>query len=302
MPPQSDLVPSFPTVYPWLPQARGALPTNPGSAAALAIAPQIEVIIRQGTTGELHVLDAHLGMLTRSQRISHYGGANNYFQVAHLRDAVQNKDIEKIFVLTNLATKIYYEALFCGETFFQAAKADGERKSLIVRLLSLVDQPTKLGLPRGDYSPAVGFKDLVTKAGTPINPLPGRRINLFGEGETPGFEDYSTDIDFCSHTFSNGNAPAGAKFGHRPWTADPRQPPGIPDKSVTNICCRGSPIYPVTIKEILRIGAGKCRVTYAEASGEGKNCNKLKQGLTGATVIAEGDVLEGGRGIVLELP
>jgi hypothetical protein len=229
--------------------------------------------------------------------------------VAKLRGAnPQAKDLEKITVVTDLAP-VFYEALCCGETFFQAVSADGLKKSLIVRLLSMADQAVRGTQHPDDYSAAAGFKDpvtgkdLVTKAGTPMNPLEGRRINLFGEGEAPDFEDYSSDIDFCSHPFSFGNGSGGVKTGHRPWTNDPRKPsPGIPDKSVRNICCRCSPIYPVTTGEILRIGAGGCRVTYAEADGKGPMCRKLRDGLPSAKVIAEGEVLKGGRAIVLELP
>jgi hypothetical protein len=172
-----------------------------------------------------------------------------------------------------------------------------------MRLLSLVDKSTTLKLPPGDYSPEPNLKSaLVSKQGTPLDPKPGRRINIFGEGESSGFEDYSTNIDFCSHSFSNGNGPAGALTGHRPWTADPRKGPRIDDKSVNNICCRGSPIAQVTVNEILRIGASKCRVTYAEAKGRA-NCDRLRTLLSGAKVIDEGNWGTGGTGraIVLEL-
>jgi hypothetical protein len=79
-------------------------------------------------------------------------------------------------------------------------------------------------------------------------------------------------------------------MGHRPWTKDPRRPPGIPDKSVSNICCRSSPIIQITIDEILRIGTGKCRVTYAQAAGR-NFADAIRAGLTakGARVIEEGD-------------
>src|SRR5262249_48122817 len=107
----------MPYVYPWLPTAKEALPPNPASAAALATAEHIEVIIRQGTTGAFFVVDGDGGTLTRSQLISHYGGANNPFQVAQLRKAkVPAKDSEVIDVQTNLA-EAYYDTLFCGETF-----------------------------------------------------------------------------------------------------------------------------------------------------------------------------------------
>jgi hypothetical protein len=268
--------------------------------------PQEEVIIAQGRIGSIRVLGGTSGNLVRSQRMRFYGRARNNKQVARLRGAkVPNKDFEEIDIL-NDDTTITFDALNCGETFFQARVSPPQppqKLSNIMRLLSLVDKSVILALPPGDYSPEPNFKSgLVSKEGTPLNPLPGRKINIFGEGESSGFEDYSSDIDFCSHTFSNGNGPAGALFGHRPWTADPRKPPGIAAKSVNNICCRGSPIAQVTINEILRIGASKCRVTYAEAIGRA-NCDRLRTGLASAKVIDEGNwgTGETGRAIVFEL-
>jgi hypothetical protein len=267
---------------------------------------QEEVIIAQGSIGTIRVLGGAGGNLVRSQKMHFYGRAKNGFQVAKLRGAKSpNKDFEESDILSDDATATY-DALNCGETFFQARVSPPQppqKLSNIMRLLSLVDKSATLTLPPGDYSPEPNFKSgLVSKQGTPLNPKPGRKINIFGEGESSGFEDYSSDIDFCSHTFSNGNGPAGASVGHRPWTADPRQPPGIPDKSVNNISRRGSPIAQVTINEILRIGASKCRVTYAEASGR-ENCDRLRAGLAGAKVIDEGNWGTGGRGraIVFEL-
>ncbi|MBV9275656.1 MAG: peptidoglycan-binding protein [Verrucomicrobia bacterium] len=265
---------------------------------------QEEVIIAQGNIGTIRVVDGSGGTLVRSQVMHFYGGSNNFFQVAQLRGAkTPGKNFEEIDI-PNDDVNVTYDALNCGETFFQARVSPPQppqKLSNIMRLLSLVDRSVTLPLPPGDYSPEPRLKSgLVSKAGTPLNPKPGRKINIFGEGESAGFEDYSSDIDFCSHTFSNGNGPPGATTGHRPWTADPRKPPGIDDHSVDNICCRGSPISPVTIDEILRIGGGKCRVTYAEAEGR-KNCDRLRAGLKGATVIDEGNFGTTGRAIVLEL-
>jgi len=303
MPTPSDPTPGAPYVKPWIPDTKGALPPAPRSPAALSTAPQIEVIIQQGATGAFFVIGGDGGTLTRTQLISFYGGGNNPLQVAKLRGTrAQAKDMEEVNVVTNLAP-VYYDALACGETFFQATSPDGGKKSLLVRLLSLANQAIRGSLPPGDYSPAKDLKGLVTKDGTPLDPLPGRKINIFGEGESPDFEDYSSDIDFCSHTFCFSNGPPGVQYGHRPWTADPRRPsPGIPDKSVTNICCRSSPIHPVTTNEILRIGASKCRVTYAEGNPKAEYCKKLRAGLPGAKLIAEGEVIKGGWAVVLELP
>ena len=265
---------------------------------------QEEVIITQGNIGTIRVLGGSGGTLVRSQVMHFYGQANNFFQVAQLRGAkTSGKNFEEIDILNDDVT-VTYDALFCGETFFQARVSPPQppqKLSNIMRLLSLVDKTTTLALPPDDYSPNPNLKSgLVSKAGTPLNPKPGRKINLFGEGESAGFEDYSSDIDFCSHTFSNGNGPPGASTGHRPWTADPRTPPRIDDKSVNNISCRSSPIAKVTINEILRIGAGKCRVTYAQAEGR-EHCDRLRAGLTGAKVIDEGNHRAAGRAIVFEL-
>jgi hypothetical protein len=265
--------------------------------------PQEEVIIARGSIGLIRVLGGADGKLVRSQLITFYGRAKNFNQVAKLRGAkTPNKDFEEIEI-PNDDTTITFDALNCGETFFQARVSPPrppQKLSVILRLLSLVDTSVTLPIPSGDYSPEPTFKSgLVSKQGTPLNPLPGRKINIFGEGESSGFEDYSSDIDFCSHTFSNGNGPAGV-LGHRPWTADPRKPPGVTSKSVNNICCRGSPIAQVTINEILRVGASKCRVTYAEATGK-PNCDRLKAGLSGAKVIDEGSWGREGRAIVFEL-
>jgi hypothetical protein len=276
-------------------------PSTPGPGLM-----QEEVIIAQGSIGTIRVLGGAGGNLVRSQKIQFYGRAKNMSQVAKLRGAkAPSKDFEEIDIL-NDDTTVTYDALNCGETFFQARVSPPQppqKLSNIMRLLSLVDKSATLTLPPGDYSPEPNFKSgLVSKQGTPLNPKPGRKINIFGEGESSGFEDYSSDIDFCSHTFSNGNGPAGAIVGHRPWTADPRKPPGIADKSVNNICLRGSPIAQLTINEILRIGASKCRVTYAEARGR-ENCDRLRAGLAGAKVIDEGNWGTGGTGraIVFEL-
>jgi len=293
-----------PYVKPLSPTAKGALPPAPATPAALQTAPQIEVIIRQGATGELRVENGGGGKLTRSQEsIYHYGTGHNPCQVAKLVGApVPDRDFESMAVFSHFE-KFTYQALFCGETFFQAIALDQVHKSLILRLLSLADKITWLKLPsRADYSPDKVFKGLMSNAGTPLEPLEGRRINLFGEGEALDFENWSSDIDFCSHQFCNGNAPDGATYGHRPWTEDPRPEVRIPDKSVLNICCRSSPIYPVTVGVIKRIAASGCPLTYAEADGKGENCENLKKGLTGWTVIAEGSAMSSGRGIVLELP
>jgi hypothetical protein len=275
-------------------------PQTPGPGIA-----QVEVIILRGTIGTIRILGGSGGSVVRSQLIHFYGASKNPEQVAELRGAKQkNKDFEEVDILTDDVT-VTFDAVNCGETFFQARISPPQppqKLSNILRVLSLVDRSVTLPVPSGDYSPDPNFPSgLVSKEGTPLNPRPGRKINIFGEGESAGFEDYSSDIDFCTHTFSLGQGPPGATRGHRPWTTDPRRPPGLPDKSVDNICSRGSPIHPVTIKEILRIGASGCPVTCSDAGGR-VQCDRMKAGLPRAKVIEEGNRTDGGRSIVLELP
>ncbi len=274
------------------------LPTTPPSGDI----DQIEVIIPRTGFGTFQVVLGNGSTVSRVQRTSFFWGrGKNDFQVAALRGAKQKqRDREDLDILQDLTT-VTYEALACGETFFSAWMDSPKKTSKILRVLSLVEKATPMTLPPGDYSPDPVFTSgLMSKAGTPLNPRPGRKINIFGEGESAGFEEYSTDIDYCSHGFSNGNGPAGVSFGNRPWTNDPRKPPGIADHSVDNLCCRGSPIKPVTIQEILRIGKSGCRVTYYEGGGQ-VSCNALKAGLKGATVVEEHDTAKGGRGIILEM-
>jgi peptidoglycan hydrolase-like protein with peptidoglycan-binding domain len=151
----------------------------------------------------------------------------------------------------------------CGIVRMQAI-GPGSKKSAISEFLVLVDtssytdepvHPVDNTLPSG----------LVSTFGTPLNPLPGRRINIFGRGETNGFENYSTSIPFCNDSGNNT----------KPWTNDPRKPsPGIKANEAKNICIRSSPIQQVTIDEIKRIAAPGCRVTVS--SPDVTQINKMK--------------------------
>ncbi|MDN3309425.1 hypothetical protein QWJ90_00585 [Microbacterium oryzae] len=113
---------------------------------------------------------------------------------------------------------------------------------------------TVLGAPH-DHSlcPTSGFSapgsgGRVNHFGTPVNPLPGRSINISGEHETDylGFEDFTT----------------GMVLGPpRPLTSI------IPDHTIQNICLRDSPFSmdgsaDAARDEILRIAAPDCRLTF----------------------------------------
>jgi len=85
-------------------------------------------------------------------------------------------------------------------------------------------------------------------------------IDIFGENETePGFENFVTDPTF---TVGNNGVP-------RPFTKDPKRPPGLNDKVASDVCIRDSPINQVTIDEIRRIAMPGCRLTVALNSGPG---------------------------------
>ncbi|WP_338759987.1 peptidoglycan-binding domain-containing protein [Massilia sp. METH4] len=118
--------------------------------------------------------------------------------------------------------------------------------------------------------------------GRPVNPRnTGRKINLFGSQETPGFDDYTTDLHYSGFG-------ARQSLVFRPWTEDSEVGTGIENGSVSDICIRDSPVLPVTIAAIRRIAAPGCRVTFA-GSGEGgtKYIPILKSAFAGAAILEE---------------
>ncbi|MET0348244.1 MAG: peptidoglycan-binding protein [Rhizobacter sp.] len=169
-------------------------------------------------------------------------------------------------VVANPETFRYQTFFECG-TFKMQAVGPGTRKSAIAEFFVLVDTSSYADEPVHPVDPA--FKSgLVSTRGTPLNPLAGRKINLFGRGETNGFENYSTSLPFCNDSGPNT----------KPWTDDPRKPGvGIEAKSVMNISIRSSPIQQVTLDEIKRIAAPGCRVTFSGPAGEERFMNVMKK-------------------------
>jgi hypothetical protein len=112
-------------------------------------------------------------------------------------------------------------------------------------------------------TPTLSVSQLVSPRGTPLNPkrIPNKKmINIFGERETePGFVNYTSDPQWAR----------GGDGVVRPWTHDPQVPPGLADKSASDICIRSSPLSRITLDEIARIGMQGCRVTIALNSGPG---------------------------------
>lgn len=94
-------------------------------------------------------------------------------------------------------------------------------------------------------------------SGRPVNPkLGGRLINLGGETETPGFEDYQVDLIHSE----------GSKGGFRPWVDDPDPSVMIPGKSASHITMRGTPLFDSFVRVIKRIAQPGCRFTYSGAT------------------------------------
>ena len=164
--------------------------------------------------------------------------------------ALQNVDI-----VDDIEKFNYRTFAECGVVKVQAV-GPGTKKSAICDVLILVSTSSYVDEPVHPVDSTLPL-GLVSTEGTPLNPLPGRRINIFGRGESNGFENYSSSIPFCND--SGGNT--------KPWTDDPRKSggPGIGPEAVMNICIRSSPIFPITIAEIKRISANGCRVTVCDA-------------------------------------
>ncbi len=122
--------------------------------------------------------------------------------------------------------------------------------------------------------------------GRPVNPIgTGRKINLAGEQETPGFEDYSVNLPFSGYSRSF----TGNLFVFRPLTEDSDPAVGVQNGEATDICARGVLIKDETIFTIKRIAAGHCRFTY---SGNANSLARVKQELGGIGFIVIEEFLD----------
>jgi peptidoglycan hydrolase-like protein with peptidoglycan-binding domain len=239
------------------------LPLPANKPASRAPAPVVaQVVIEPNGTGTIQMIGGRGGKLLRFQD-PRFPRA-----VAKLRNArVPDAGAEDVDVVADPEFFTYEGQEICGETFFQwFGPEPTNKRSGVISVLSLVRRSTYT--PEPVHPVDTTFKSgLVSTEGTPLNPRPGRKINIFGRGESNGFEDYSSDIKFCFDS--------GPNF--KRWTDDPRKPDvGLEAKSVANICIRSSPIEQVTIDEIKRIGASGCRVTFASARDFSKFVDKLR--------------------------
>jgi hypothetical protein len=138
-------------------------------------------------------------------------------------------------------------------------------------------------------------------AGRPVGPKgTGRKINIFGSGETPGFEDYTTDLDFSTFTIVNDGRPEDGNTSNlalRPWTEDNDPLVGVGTGQASDICIRDSPVLPVTINAIRRIAAPGCRLTFSGTDKSTASIKALKDAFPGANIREEFP-----DAVVMELP
>jgi peptidoglycan hydrolase-like protein with peptidoglycan-binding domain len=103
--------------------------------------------------------------------------------------------------------------------------------------------------PTRPYASSPGPDGHAQHLGTPIYPRgTKRKINIGGEGEAVGFEDF-----LVKHPDGSGNY-----YGpDRPFTETIRM------DAASDVCIRSSPLYLYIVKEIVRIAENKCRFTFA---------------------------------------
>jgi hypothetical protein len=269
-----------------LPTASPARTAPVGRAPAPVVA---QVVIEPRGSGTIKMTAGRGGRLVRFQ------DPELAAAVVKLREAKESGDGSEEADVTTDPQLFHYDGQGgCGAAHFQWFGPEAvPRRSGVVTVYALPHRSTWPQEPVHPVQPA--FKsNLVSTVGTPLNPRPGRKINIFGRGESNGFEDYSSQIKYCVDTGDS----------LRPWTDDPRKPEvGISDHSVANICIRSSPVRQPTIDEIKRIGAPGCRVTYATDAKENEGVDFLR-----AEFIAKGlarkieDGIGGGyRVIIFEL-
>ncbi|PNG25235.1 hypothetical protein [Methylocella silvestris] len=148
----------------------------------------------------------------------------------------------------------------------------------------------KNGLISGNGDPGVPGG---VSGGRPMKIVGSRRkINLGGEHETPGFEDYTASLGFSAcPDFPDRNHRA-----FRPWTEDRDPSVFVSDGEASDICIRNTPVTDEILAVIKRIKASPCRLTF---SGRPDAFTTLKGAFSGEASIADEIIDEA---IVLDFP
>ncbi len=130
-----------------------------------------------------------------------------------------------------------------------------------------------------------------TRGGRPINPLQGagRNINVGGEQETPGFEDYTANLPYSGYarSFTNGDV-------FRPFISDPVH--GVASGGALNICMRGTPFKPAEADDVVRMAGARCRLTFVG----GDNFAEMFKGKFGGRQRVRYTTNDGSTAMVLE--
>ena len=291
-----------------------------------AVGPFTRVRLEPRTTGSLLVRNGKGGVVTCNNELL-VGGTNamDHPQTCQIFDTSDPNPVIRLVPdprgpidnatlslggtvqLTNNIQGISIDGYRPGNAFVHASNAKGTslhtiaievRAPKLVRLVGQQTQPlTKTRPDSKGLLSADGADGSVPgglTGGRPVNPknIPGKRkINLGGEGETPGFESYTPSLP---HSAFRNNLASRTQF--RPWTEDADPSVFIPNKSAGDICLRGIPLNlgPNNIDVIRRIAAPGCRITF---DGDVASMLVLKQAFPVQPSVEFAD-----GAIVIELP
>jgi peptidoglycan hydrolase-like protein with peptidoglycan-binding domain len=211
--------------------------------------------------------------------------------------------------ITKDSFTVHVDAFHPDNAFIDAATATSANTlALEVRAPKLISPPgfvpptkTRPGsrfISANDSEPGPpGFrKDFGAR---PVNPKgTGRKINIFGSQETPGFEDYTTVLQFSGFVPGKFRLVSDASTLFRPWTQDANPAVGVQDGTASDICIRDSPIFKETLEIIGRMASSGCRLTAAfSREGAAQFVPILKKLFPGANILEEFE-----DAIVMELP
>lgn len=212
------------------------------------------------------------------------------------------------FRVTGDRFNVQVDALMPGNAFIDASTAtSANRVALEVRAPKIVglpkfNPPTKTRAGSRFISSADSEANLSGRnEGRPVGPKgTGRKINIFGSGETPGFEDYTSDLGFSVFTIVKDGRPedgTNSNMAIRPWTEDSDPNIGIRTGEASDVCVRDSPVSPLTAGIIKRIAGPGCRITFSGTDRSSVSIANLKAVFPGVTPSEET-----ANSVVFELP
>ena len=331
-----EKVPTGPVrIDPVLPEARPSPPSRGRLLLAFSIdvnfpvfpngAPQT-VRLESRTTGSFEIINGSNGTVRCTNVVA--GGFADALKTALMFDPAEpsfipqsrlnpvrrgpnaNRPFESggTFRVTSDRFTVQVDALMPGTAFIDASTAtSANRVTLEVRAPKIVGLPvfspptkTRAGsrfISSADSEPNLSGRN----EGRPVGPKgTGRKINIFGSGETPGFEDYTSDLGFSVFTIAKDGRPedgTNSNMAIRPWTEDSDPNIGIKNGEASDICIRDSRVLPVTTKVLQRIAGPGCRITFSGTDRSTEAIANLKAAFPNVTPSEET-----ANSIVIELP